>query len=114
MGRLIQRIMRRIVRALLVRPMIAVAAIAIAVIAVASIAAMTLLPGVPRPDIAGIRSPFGGDASATSDVTHDAPPSTESYLKGNQIFNADMMWSALSSDAQDRFRSRGATAQDLQ
>ena len=114
MGRLIQRIMRRIVRVLLVRPMVGVAAIVIVVVGVAGIAALTLLPGVPRPDVAGIRLPLGGEASTTAEVTHEAPQATESYLKGNQIFNADMMWSALSSEAQDRFRSRGATAQDLQ
>jgi hypothetical protein len=38
-------------------------------------------------------------------VTHQAPSSTESYLKGNQEFNPE---------AQERFRSRGATTQELQ
>jgi hypothetical protein len=50
----------------------------------------------------------------SSGVTHSAPNATESYLKGNQSFNADLMWQALSAEAQERFRARGATTQDLQ
>ena len=47
-------------------------------------------------------------------VTHQAPTSTESYLRGNRDFNADLMWTALAPEAQERFRARGATTQELQ
>lgn len=42
------------------------------------------------------------------------PKSTENYLKGNQTYNAELMWSSLSDEALDRFRSRGGTQQDMQ
>jgi len=114
MGRVVQRVMRRLVRGLVMRPVMGLLSLLLLVAIVGGAAALILIPGAPRPNLAGIRSPIGGESTTTSELTHDAPPSTESYLKGNQTFNADMMWSALSSDAQDRFRSRGATAQDLQ
>jgi hypothetical protein len=42
------------------------------------------------------------------------PSSTENYLKGNQTYNADLMWNSLSEEALERFRSRGGTLQDMQ
>jgi hypothetical protein len=43
-----------------------------------------------------------------------APTATENYLKGNQSYNAELMWTSLSEEALDRFRSRGGTVQDMQ
>src|SRR5712691_10615 len=38
-----------------------------------------------------------------------APDSTENYLKGQQSYNADLVWSTLSDEALERYRSRGVT-----
>ena len=43
-----------------------------------------------------------------------APPSTEDYMRGNRDYNADLMWQALSSDAQTRLRDQGGSPEDLQ
>lgn len=42
------------------------------------------------------------------------PQATENYLKGNQAYNAELMWNSLSDDAIERYRSRGRTVQDMQ
>jgi hypothetical protein len=43
-----------------------------------------------------------------------APPSTEDYLRGNREYNADLMWSSLSGDAQGRLRTQGGSLEGLQ
>ena len=43
-----------------------------------------------------------------------APTSTESYMKGTETFNAELVWNALSDEAQGRYRSRGGSMQALQ
>lgn len=43
-----------------------------------------------------------------------APMSTEDYMRGNRDYNADLMWSSLSSDAQSRLRGQGGSPEDLQ
>lgn len=43
-----------------------------------------------------------------------APPSTEDYLRGNRDYNADLMWSSLSDDAQGRLRTQGGSLEGLQ
>jgi hypothetical protein len=43
-----------------------------------------------------------------------APNSTESYMKGTETFNAELVWNALSDEAQGRYRSRGGSMQALQ
>jgi hypothetical protein len=35
-------------------------------------------------------------------------------MKGTETFNAEMVWNALSDDAQGRYRSRGGSMQALQ
>lgn len=75
--------------------------------------AYALKPDLPKPEIAGIRLPGGGDGAAPT-ASRNAPQSTENYLKGNQSFNAELMWSSLASEAQERFRARGSALPELQ
>jgi hypothetical protein len=42
------------------------------------------------------------------------PSTTLNYLKGNQSYNAELMWNSLSEEALERFRARGGTLQDMQ
>jgi len=43
-----------------------------------------------------------------------APNSTEEYMRGNRDYNADLMWTSLSNDAQSRLRDQGGSPEDLQ
>jgi len=43
-----------------------------------------------------------------------APNSTEEYMRGNRDYNADLMWTSLSTDAQSRLRDQGGSPEDLQ
>ncbi len=44
-----------------------------------------------------------------------APPTaTEDYLRGNRDYNADLVWSSLSSDAQNRVTNQGGSLEGLQ
>src|ERR1700738_4231862 len=43
-----------------------------------------------------------------------APPATESYLRGNRDYNADLVWNSLDTDAQSRLRDQGGSLDDLQ
>jgi hypothetical protein len=42
------------------------------------------------------------------------PVSTVEYLRGNRDYNAQVMWSSLSGDAQERLRGQGGSLEDLQ
>src|SRR6478609_3590588 len=41
-----------------------------------------------------------------------APDSTENFLKAQQTYDADLMWNSLSDEAADRWRARGGSVQD--
>ena len=43
-----------------------------------------------------------------------APEATENYLRGQQTYNAELMWNSLSDDAADRAQSRGQAIQAQQ
>ena len=43
-----------------------------------------------------------------------APNATEDYMRGNQNYDAQLMWGALSSDAQSHLRDQGGSPEDLQ
>lgn len=100
--------LRRLVRTLLERPAAALG-FAIAVLSIGLAASFFIL----QPDFGGLRLPFVGN-TGSSTIVRTAPEATENYLKGNQSFNADLMWTALAPEAQERFRARGASAQELQ
>ena len=42
------------------------------------------------------------------------PTATEEYLRGNRDYNADLVWSSLSNDAQNRVRNQGGSLEGLQ
>jgi hypothetical protein len=89
MGRIIRRMLHRLIRGLWrVRLVVAVLlGLGIVAAAMGSFQAPSLSIRMPGPS--------------------RAPDSTENYLKGNQSYNAELMWSALSDDAVDRGRARG-------
>lgn len=113
MGRVIGRIFRRIARAIILRPIVGLGLLVVLVLAGAAGGYLWLSSGRMNPLDTASRSGESG-APMSVGVTHQAPSSTESYLKGNQQFNAELMWTALAPEAQERFRTRGATTQDLQ
>jgi hypothetical protein len=113
MGGVIGRIFRRLARAIILRPIVGLVILVLLVLAGAAGGYLWLSTGRMNPLDTATRSGDGG-AAMSAGVTHEAPSSTESYLKGNQEFNADLMWTALAPEAQERFRSRGATTQELQ
>jgi hypothetical protein len=103
-GRVVKRIMHRLVRGVIVHP------IRFVIVLVALIAGVTLVmlqAGLPAFSFA-LPSPSFKVGSA------GAPNSTESYMKGTETFNAELVWNALSDEAQGRYRSRGGSMQALQ
>ena len=113
MGRVIGRIIRRLARAIILRPILGIGLFAILVLGGAAGGYLWLSSGKMNPLDTAVRSGDNG-APMSAGVTHEAPSSTENYLKGNQNFNAELMWTALAPEAQERFRARGATTQELQ
>ena len=104
---------RGLIRMLILRPLAGVALLLTALVAVVAIAVYAMNPGLPRPSVGAIRLPGMSDSPGAS-ASRSAPQATENYLKGNQTFNAELMWSALATEAQERFRSRGSTLPELQ
>ncbi|MFN0070195.1 MAG: hypothetical protein ACKVVP_01735 [Chloroflexota bacterium] len=113
MGRVIGRIFRRITRAIVMRPVVGLSIFVVLLLGGAGLGYLVLSSGTMNPLGTANRSTESG-APMSAGVTHQAPSSTENYLKGNQSFNAELMWSALGAESQERFRSRGATTQELQ
>jgi len=102
-GRIINRILHRLIRGLVVHP------IRMAIILIALVAAAALVmfqSGLPSLSLSMPTSAFR--------VGGSPPSSTESYMKGNETFNAELVWSALSDEAQSRLSSRGTNIQALQ
>ena len=102
-GRIINRILHRVIRGLVMHP------IRLVVFLVALVAAAGLVmfqSGLPALSMS-LPSP-------SFRVGGSAPASTESYMKGNETFNAELVWNALSEEAQGRLRSRGTNVQALQ
>jgi hypothetical protein len=98
-GRLVKRVLHRLIRGLL-RARAALLAVVLLAIAAGALATFQ-----------------AGQAPALSfslPGPRRAPDATESYLKGNQNYNAELMWNSLSEEAVDRFRARGGTLQDMQ
>jgi hypothetical protein len=72
--------------------------------AVLAIIAVVLLYPFFAPQIPGLSQLRGGSA----------PNSTEDYLRGNRDYNADLVWSSLNNDAQNRLRNQGGSQEALQ
>jgi hypothetical protein len=103
-GRVVKRILHRLIRGVVVHP-IRFVIVLVALIACATL--VTLQAGLPSISLA-LPSPSFKVGSG------GAPTSTESYMKGTETFNAELVWNALSDEAQGRYRSRGGSMQALQ
>jgi hypothetical protein len=103
-GRIVNRIMHRTIRGLVVHP-IRFAIVLVAL--VAGIALFVFQAGLPTLSLSLPSAPFKVGSGG-------APNATESYMKGTETFNAEMVWNALSDDAQGRYRQRGGSMQALQ
>jgi hypothetical protein len=58
---------------------------------------------------------FAPSIPALNQLRGNPPPSaTEDYLRGNRDYNADLVWSSLSGDAQNRLRNQGGSLETLQ
>ncbi len=88
------------IRYLVLHPAVLIASLAILVIVVAGVIAAPLYVG-SIPGLANLR-------------TQTAPAATEDYLRGNQTYNADLVWNSLDSDAQSRLSAQGGSRDDLQ
>ena len=103
-GRVVKRILHRVIRGVVMHP-IRFAIVLVALIAGAAL--VTLQAGLPTLSLS-LPSPSFKVGSGS------APNSTESYMKGTETFNAELVWNALSDEAQGRYRSRGGSMQALQ
>jgi hypothetical protein len=105
-GRVVKRIMHRLIRGVVMHP------IRFVIVLVALIAGATLIAlqsGLPS-----LSLPLSLPTSSFKVGSGGAPNATESYMKGTETFNAELVWNALSDDAQGRYRSRGGSMQALQ
>jgi hypothetical protein len=88
------------IRYLVLHPGMLVASLAVLVLVVAAVVALPIYIG-QIPGLSGLR-------------TQSAPPATEDYLRGNQTYNADLVWNSLDTDAQSRLSAQGGSRDDLQ
>jgi hypothetical protein len=103
-GRIVKRMLHRLIRGVVVHPI----RFAIVLIALAAAAALVILQaGLPTVALSLPSAPFKVGSSG-------APAATENYMHGTETFNAELVWNALSDEAQGRYRSRGGSMQALQ
>jgi len=88
------------IRYFVLHPAALIITLAIVVIVVAAVIAAPVYLG-SIPGLANLRS-------------QSAPTATEDYLRGNQTYNADLVWNSLDSDAQSRLSAQGGSRDDLQ
>jgi hypothetical protein len=96
----IRRGLIRGIRYFVLHPAVLIATLAILVIVVAGIIAAPLYIG-SIPGLATLR-------------TQAAPSATEDYMRGNQTYNADLVWNSLDNDARSRLSAQGGSRDDLQ
>jgi hypothetical protein len=104
--RIIQRVLRRLIRGIVLRPIRAFFLLVVLLMGAGILFWQGVVADMPSLSLAMPGLPFRGISGA--------PVATESYLKGNETYNAELMWTALSEEALERFRSRGGTVQSLQ
>jgi hypothetical protein len=103
-GRIVKRMLHRMIRGLVTHPIRFV----IVLVALAAGAALLIFQaGLPAVSLALPSAPFKVGSSS-------APTATENYMHGTETFNADLVWSSLSDEAQGRYKSRGGSQQALQ
>lgn len=103
-GRVVKRILHRLIRGVVTHP---IRFVIVLVALMAGAALVTLQAGLPALSLS-LPSPSFKVGSSS------APSSTESYMKGTETFNAELVWNAYSDEAQGRYRSRGISMQALQ
>jgi hypothetical protein len=92
--------LRNTVRYFVLKPAALVAWLAGLVVIIAAIVLVPMfLPSIPG--LSSLRA-------------QTAPPATESYLRGNRDYNADLVWNSLDNDAQSHLRDQGGSLDDLQ
>ena len=103
-GRVVKRILHRVIRGVVTHP---IRFVILLVALMAGAALVTLQAGLPAFSFSLPSPSFKMGSSG-------APTATESYMKGTETFNAELVWNALSDEAQGRYRSRGGSMQALQ
>ncbi len=108
-GRILKRIFHRLIRGLITHPIRGVIVLAAVLMASGILAAQSLDPRVLSGGWPSVELPSFG-----SRVSRSPPSATESYMKGTETFNAEMVWSSLSEEALARYRTRGGNLQTMQ
>jgi hypothetical protein len=103
-GRIIKRVMHRLVRGTVEHP---IRFVFVLVVLFGAAALIIFQAGLPSVSLAL-------PTAQAFRVGNSAPTATENYMKGTETFNADLVWNSLSDDAQNRYRSRGGSMQQLQ
>ena len=102
-GRIVKRLLRRLIRLLIVGRWVALGCLALLLIG----GAVGTTQGFFQVDqLPGLSISLPGPKRA--------PDSTENDLKGQQTYNAELVWSTLSDEALERYRARGVTMADQQ
>lgn len=102
-GRIVKRLLHRVVRGVITRP-IRFAILIVALLAGASL--VVLQTGLPSVSL--------GMPSALKMGSGGQPNSTESYMRGTETFNAELVWNAYNDEAQSSYRNRGVNIQAMQ
>jgi hypothetical protein len=103
-GRILKRMLHRMIRGLVTHPIRFV----VVLVALAAGAALFIFQaGLPTMSLSLPSTSFKMSSGG-------APTSTENYMYGTETFNADLVWSSLSDEAQGRYKSRGGSQQALQ
>jgi hypothetical protein len=105
-GRIIKRILHRLVRGIVIHPIRFVIVLAALLAGVALVGVQAGMPTIAMSMPSSSAFKVGGHAGA--------PEATENYMHGTETFNAELVWNALSDEAQGRYRSRGGSMQALQ
>ena len=98
MGRILQRVAHRAIRALFRARLLVVLVLGLLLVA----------------GVAGVfQSAQGSTVSLGLPGAKRAPDSTERFLKGNQTFSSDLICNSLSDETLDRQRARGTACRDV-
>ena len=105
-GRIVKRLLHRLIRGLVARPIRGVIMLAVLLMTAGVLAAQSIDLQVPGLSIGMPNVGFRGGGSP--------PTATENYLKGTETYNAELVWSSLSDEAVNRYRNRGGSLQTMQ
>jgi hypothetical protein len=103
-GRVVKRILHRTIRGVVTHP---IRFVIVLVALIAGAALIALQAGLPS-------FSFSLPSPSFKVGSNGAPSSTQNNMKGTETFNAELVWNALSDEAQGRYRSRGGSMQALQ